>query len=282
MEKDVVVLIGAGSIGIACARRIATGKHLIIGDINLKAAKKVEEDLYNAGFETSSIQVDLASRESILNVVKEALKYGNIKNVINAAGVSPSQAPIKKILEVDLYGTAVLLEEFGKVISEDGSCVVISSQSGHRLKALSQEENELLALTPTDELLNLEMLKENKIKDTLHAYQLAKRCNVLRVASEAIKWEKRNARVNSISPGIIITPLANDELNGLRGENYKKMLALAPAKRAGTPDEVGDLCEFLMSSRGKFITGADFLIDGGASASYWYGDLQYMKNTMGS
>ena len=277
-----MVLIGAGSIGVACARRIATGKHLIIGDINLKAAKKVEEDLYNAGFETSSIQVDLASRESILNVVKEALKYGNIKNVINAAGVSPSQASIKKILEVDLYGTAVLLEEFGKVISEDGSCIVISSQSGHRLKALSQEENELLALTPTDELLNLEMLKENKIKDTLHAYQLAKRCNVLRVASEAIKWEKRNARVNSISPGIIITPLANDELNGLRGENYKKMLALAPAKRAGTPDEVGDLCEFLMSSRGKFITGADFLIDGGASASYWYGDLQYMKNTMGS
>ena len=282
MEKDVVVLIGAGSIGIACARRIAIGKHLIIGDINSKTAKKVEEDLYDAGFETSSVQVDLASRESILNVVKEALKYGNIKNVINAAGVSPSQASIKKILEVDLYGTAVLLEEFGKVISEDGSCIVISSQSGHRLKALSQEENELLALTPTDELLNLEMLKENKIKDTLHAYQLAKRCNVLRVASEAIKWGKRNARVNSISPGIIITPLANDELNGLRGENYKKMLALAPTKRAGTPDEVGDLCEFLMSSRGKFITGADFLIDGGASASYWYGDLQYMKNTMGS
>lgn len=282
MKKDVVVLIGAGSIGVACARHIATGKHLIIGDINSKTAKKVEEDLYNAGFETSSVQVDLASRESILNVVKEALKYGNIKNVINAAGVSPSQASIKKILEVDLYGTAVLLEEFGKVISEDGSCIVISSQSGHRLKALSQEENELLALTPTDELLNLEMLKENKIKDTLHAYQLAKRCNVLRVASEAIKWGKRNARVNSISPGIIITPLANDELNGPHGENYKKMLALAPAKRAGTPDEVGDLCEFLMSSRGKFITGADFLIDGGASASYWYGDLQYMKNTMGS
>ena len=282
MKKDVVVLIGAGSIGVACAKRIETGKHLIIGDINSKTAKKVEEDLYNAGFETSSVQVDLASRESILNVVKEALKYGNIKNVINAAGVSPSQASIKKILEVDLYGTAVLLEEFGKVISEDGSCIVISSQSGHRLKALSQEENELLALTPTDELLNLEMLKENKMKDTLHAYQLAKRCNVLRVASEAIKWGKRNARVNSISPGIIITPLANDELNGLRGENYKKMLALAPAKRAGTPDEVGDLCEFLMSSRGKFITGADFLIDGGASASYWYGDLQHMKNTMGS
>ena len=138
------------------------GKRLIIGDINLKTAKMVEEDLCNAGFETSSIQVDLVSRESILKVIKEALKYGNIKNVINAAGVSPSQTSIKKILEVDLYGTAVLLEEFGKVISEDGSCIVISSQSGHLLKALSQEENELLALTPTDELLNLEILKENR------------------------------------------------------------------------------------------------------------------------
>lgn len=282
MNKNVVVLIGAGSIGIACARRVSAGKHLIVGDLNLKTAEKVAKDLYDAGFETSSIEVDLSSRESILNVIKESEKYGNVTNIINAAGVSPSQAPIKKILEVDLYGTSVLLEEFGKVISEDGSCIIISSQSGHRLGALSQEENELLALTPTEKLLSLDMLKEENVKSTLHAYQLAKRCNVLRVASEAVKWGKKGARVNSISPGIIITPLANDELNGPRGDNYKKMLDLAPAHRAGTPDEVGDLCEFLMSSRGKFITGADFLIDGGATASYWYGDLQYMRNTMGN
>lgn len=279
MIKDVVVLIGAGSIGIACARRVSTGKHLVIGDINLETAKKVAEDLYNAGFETSSVEVDLASRESILNVVEEAKKYGRITNVINGAGVSPSQAPIEKILEVDLYGTSVLMEEFGKVIEPDGSCIIISSQSGHRLGALSQSDNELLALTPTEELLNLDMLK--KIENTLEAYQYSKRCNVLRVASEAVKWGKKGARINSISPGIIITPLANDELNGPRGDNYRKMLDLSPAKRAGTPDEVGDLCEFLMSNKGRFITGTDILIDGGTTASYWYGDLQYMKNTMG-
>lgn len=281
MKKDVVVLIGAGLIGVACARRVSAGKHLIVADLNKDTADKVAKDLYNAGFETSSIKVDLSNRLDILNVIKEAKKYGNITNVINAAGVSPSQAPIKKILEVDLYGTSVLLEEFGKVISEGGSLVVISSQSGHRLGALTQEENELLALTPTEELLKLDMLKEENVKNTLTAYQLAKRCNVLRVASESVKWAKKNARVNSISPGIIITPLANDELNGPRGDNYKKMIELSPAKRAGTPDEVGDLCEFIMSSKGKFITGADFLIDGGATASYWYGDLSYMRNTMG-
>lgn len=272
--------MGAGSIGIACARRVSSGKHLIIADLNEETAKSVAKDLYNAGFETSSIKADLSSRNSILNVIKEAKKHGNITNVINAAGVSPSQAPINKILEVDLYGTAVLLEEFGKVIEPNGSCIIISSQSGHRLKALSQEENELLALTPTEELLNLDMLKS--INNTLEAYQYAKRCNVLRVASEAVKWGKKGARVNTISPGIIITPLANDELNGPRGENYKKMLQSAPAKRAGTPDEVGDLCEFLMSSRGNFITGIDILIDGGATASYWYGDLSYMRSTMGN
>lgn len=282
MKKDVVVLIGAGLIGVACARRVSAGKHLIVGDLNKETADRVAKDLYNSGFDTSSIEVDLSSRESILKVIEEAKKYGNITNVINAAGVSPSQAPIKKILEVDLYGTSVLLEEFGKVISEDGSCVVISSQSGHRLGALSQEENELLALTPTEELLDLKMLQEENVKSTLTAYQLAKRCNVLRVASEAVKWGKKGARVNSISPGIIITPLANDELNGPRGENYKKMLDLSPAHRAGTPDEVGDLCEFLMSSRGRFVTGTDILIDGGTTASYWYGDLSYMRNTMGN
>lgn len=282
MKKDVVVLIGAGLIGVACARRVSAGKHLVVADLNEATAKSVAKDLYNAGFETSSLQADLSSRESILSVIKEAQKYGNITNVINAAGVSPSQAPIKKKLEVDLYGTSMLLEEFGKVISEGGSCIVISSRSGHRLGALTQEENELLALTPTDELLKLDMLKEENVKNTLTTYQLAKRCNVLRVASEAVKWGKKGARVNSISPGIIITPLANDELNGPRGDNYRKMLESAPAKRAGTPDEVGDLCEYLMSSRAKFITGADFLIDGGATASYWYGDLSYMRNTMGN
>ena len=277
--KDVVVLIGAGSIGVAIARRVSYGKHLVVADLKLEHAEQIAKELNNAGFETSAIGADLSSRESILALINHAKQFGNIKNLINVAGVSPSQAPIEAILKVDLYGTAVLMEEFGKVIAEGGSAVIISSQSGHRLGALTQEENELLALTPTEELLNLDMLKN--IKNTLEAYQYSKRCNVLRVASEAVKWGKKNARINSISPGIIITPLANDELNGPRGANYKKMLDLCPSHRAGTPDEVGDLAAYLMSDKAGFITGADFLIDGGTTASYWYGDLQYMRNSMG-
>jgi len=279
VEKEVVVLLGVGGIGIACVRRIGYGRHVIIANRSLDKAEHVAEELHNSGFEVTAMRADLSSREDILNIIKEAEKYGKITKVINAAGVSPSQAPVEKILEVDLYGTAVFMEEFGKVIAPGGSCIIISSQSGHRLGALSQEENELLALTPTEELLNLDMLK--KIDNTLTAYQYAKRCNVLRVSSESVKWGKKNARINSISPGIIITPLANDELNGPRGENYRKMLELSPAHRAGITDEVGDLCEYLMSDKALFITGADFLIDGGTTASYWYGDLQYMRNTMG-
>ena len=240
-------------------------------------AAQAAKTLENAGFECSSIQCDLGSKEDILNLVEFATSKGEVTNVVNAAGVSPSQAPVDEILRVDLYGTSVLLEEFGKVIAEGGSGVIISSQSGHRLPALPQEQNDALAVTPVDELLELPFLKE--INDTLKAYQSSKRCNVLRVMFEATRWGRRGATVNSISPGIIITPLANDELHGPRKEGYLKMIDGMPARRAGTPDEVGDLSEFLMSSRGRFISGADFLIDGGCTASYWYGDLQYLKAT---
>ena len=275
--KDVVILLGSGSIGQAIARRVGAGKHVVLADLkieNANAAAKIFED---AGFETSTVAADLSSRESILNLIEYAQKFGAIKNLINAAGVSPSQASVETILKVDLYGTAVLLEEVGKVIADGVSGVIISSQSGHRLGALTEEQNMQLATSPTEKLLELDFLK--KISDTLKAYQYSKRCNVLRVMFEATRWGKRGATINSISPGIIITPLANDELHGPRKDGYLKMIASSPAKRAGTPDEVGDLAEFLMSSRGRFISGADFLIDGGTTASYWYGDLQYLKKT---
>ena len=277
MKKQVVVLIGTGSIGQAIVRRIGAGKHVVLADLHPEAAQSAAQTLENAGFEVSAQQTDLASRESILALIDHARQYGDIMNLVNASGVSPSQAPVATILKVDLYGTSVLLEEFGKVIAEGGSGIVISSQSGHRLPALSEEQNTALATAPTEELLSLPFIAA--ITDTLKAYQYSKRCNVLRVMGEATKWGYRGATVNSISPGIIITPLANDELKGSRGEGYRKMLSLCPAKRAGTPDEVGDLAEFLMSSRGRWITGADFLIDGGTTASYFYGDLQYLKST---
>lgn len=276
-NKEVVVLFGAGSIGQAIVRRVAAGKHLVLADYSLDNANVAAKTLENAGFECSTIKADLGSKEDILAVVAEAVKWGEVKFLINAAGVSPSQAPVSEILRVDMYGTSVLLEEFGNVIAEGGSAIIISSQSGHRLPALPQEQNDALAMSKPEDLLKLDFVQE--IDDTLKAYQYSKRCNVLKVAYEATRWGKRGATVNSISPGIIITPLANDELHGPRKDGYLKMIQTSPARRAGTPDEVGDLAEFLMSSRGRFISGTDILIDGGTTASYWYGDLQYLKAT---
>ncbi|MDO4186850.1 MAG: SDR family oxidoreductase [Bacteroidales bacterium] len=273
----VAVLVGAGSIGQAIIRRVAMGMHVVLADYSLSNAEQAAKTLENAGYLCSTIMCDLGSKEDILNLVQFATSKGEVMYLVNAAGVSPSQAPVHHILQVDLYGTSVLLEEFGKVIAEGGSGVIISSQSGHRLPALPQEQNDALAMTPCDELLELPFLKA--ITDTLKAYQYSKRCNVLRVMYEATRWGRRGATINSISPGIIITPLANNELHGPRKDGYLRMIEASPARRAGTPDEVGELAEFLMSKRGRFVSGADILIDGGTTASYWYGDLQYLKAT---
>ena len=227
-----------------------------------------------AGFDAAPYAMDLADRASIIAMIEQAQQLGPIKMLVNAAGVSPSQASIETILKVDLYGTAVLLEEVGKVIAPGGTGVTISSQSGHRMPALGAEIDRQLACTPTKELLSLEVLQPQNIKDTLHAYQLAKRCNVKRVMAEAVKWGERGARINSISPGIIVTPLALDEFNGPRGAFYKDMFARCPAGRPGTADEVANVAELIMTERGAFITGSDFLVDGGATASYFYGPLQ--------
>ncbi|MDE6090174.1 MAG: SDR family oxidoreductase [Duncaniella sp.] len=274
MKKNVMILAGAGQIGMAIARRMGYGMKIVIGDKNLTNAETIADIMNKAGFDTTAIEMDLSSRESIKNMIAEAQKYGDITMLVNAAGVSPSQAPIEAILNVDLYGTAVLLEEVGKVIAEGGTGVTISSQSGHRMPALTPDQDRLLAMTPTEELLSLPMLQLENIHDTLHAYQMAKRCNVKRVMAEAVKWGERGARINSISPGIIVTPLAIDEFNGPRGDFYKNMFAKCPAGRPGTADEVANVAELLMRPQGAFITGADFLIDGGATASYFYGPLQ--------
>lgn len=274
MRKDTIIWMGAGQIGLAIVRRIASGKKVIIGDKSLEHARAAADLLNQAGFDAVAMAADLSSRESILSVINEARKYGAVKYLVNAAGVSPSQASIETILNVDLYGTAVLLEEVGKVIAEGGCGVTISSQSGHRMPALTPEEDRALATTPTDELLSLSLLQPGNVRDTLHAYQLSKRCNVKRVMAEAVKWGERGAQINSISPGIIVTPLAVDEFNGPRGDFYKNMFAKCPSGRPGMADEVAHVAELLMSEKGAFITGSDFLIDGGATASYFYGPLQ--------
>ena len=274
--KKVMILAGAGQIGMAIARRMGTGMKIIIGDKKLQNAEMIADIMNKAGFDVAPIEMDLSSRDSIKNIIAKAQEFGEITMLVNAAGVSPSQAPIEAILKVDLYGTAVLLEEVGKVIARGGVGVTISSQSGWRMPQLTTEQDARLAMTPTEELLKLEILQPKNIKDTLHAYQMAKRCNEKRVMAEAVKWGERGARINDIAPGIIVTPLAIDEFNGPRGDFYKNMFAKCPAGRPGTADEVANVAELLMSEKGAFIAGSTFLVDGGATASYWYGDL---KNT---
>ena len=272
-EVKVVVLIGAGSIGQAIARRVSAGKHVLISDIKIENAEVAAKTLTDAGFEVSTTVVDIASRESIEALVSKAVSIGKVVGLIHAAGVSPSQASPETILKVVLYGTALVLEAFGKVIEDGGAGVVISSQSGHRFPALSIEEDKALATAPVEELLSLPLLDLNNVKDSLHAYQLSKRGNSLRVRAEAVNWGKRGARINAISPGIIITPLAKDELNGPRGDGYRKMIGASAVGRAGTPDEVANVAALLMSQDGAFITGSDFLMDGGVTAAYFYGAL---------
>ena len=271
--SDVIVVIGAGSIGQAIARRVSAGKQVLLADLDQGNAGAAAEVLGNAGFEVSALTVDVSSRHSVHALVRKATALGDVTGVIHAAGVSPSQAPPAAILAVDLCGTAVVLEEFGNVIACGGAGVVIASQSGHRLGALTPEENQALATTPADGLLALPMLQPGRVADSLHAYQLAKRGNSLRVMAEAVRWGKRGARINTISPGIIFTPLAKDELAGPRGEGYRRMIELSPAGRGGTPDEVGTVGALLMGPDGAFITGSDFLMDGGVTASYFYGEL---------
>ncbi len=271
--RSVTVVIGAGSIGQAIARRVSAGKHVLLADLRLENAEAAATVLLDAGFEVTTAVVDVSSRESVQALVKLATTIGEVCAVIHAAGVSPSQAPVSTILRVDLYGTALVLEVFGNVIAEGGSAVVIASQSGHRLPALTPEQNKALATTPVEELLALPMLQAEQVSDPLHAYQISKRGNSLRVMAEAVRWGKRGARVNTISPGIIFTPLARDELSGPRGEGYQRMINLCAAGRGGTPDEVGSVAALLMGPEGTFITGSDFLMDGGVTAAYWYGDL---------
>ncbi|WP_287877910.1 SDR family oxidoreductase [Aquitalea sp.] len=274
MSKDVLVVVGAGQIGRAIARRVGVGRQILLASLNLDEAEQAVSLFRNAGYQATAATVDVGARDSVQALVAQASRMGSVSGLIHAAGVSPSQAPLETILRVDLYGTALVLELFGNVMAAGGSAVVIASQSGHRLPALTQQQDSALAMTPTEQLLQLDFLQAGQVADTLHAYQLSKRGNALRVMAEAVRWGQRGARVNTISPGIIITPLANAELNGPRGAGYRNMLSASPVGRAGTPDEVAQLAALLMGPDGTFITGSDFLMDGGVTAAFRFGDIQ--------
>lgn len=273
-NKEVLLVTGAGQLSMAMARRMGYGKKIILGDKNVQHAKDIAQIMVQAGFDVEPVEMDLSHRASIQAMIRKGQEFGDIKYLINGAGVSLSQASIETILKVDLYGTAVLLEEVGKVIVPGGAGVTISSQSGWRMPALTAEQDRALAMTDPEELLKLDLLQPENIRDTLHAYQLAKRCNEKRTMYEAVRWGKRGARINDVAPGIIVTPLAMDEFNGPRGDFYKNMFKNCPSGRPGTADEIATIGAFLLSDAATFVSGSTFLADGGATASYYYGPLQ--------
>lgn len=272
MTKEVVVVIGAGGIGLAIARRQGFGKTVLLADYNEETLNAAAESMRNASYSVETHPVNVASRESV-QALAAAAALGRVVQVINTAGLSPNMAPVARVLEVDLYGSAVVFDEFEKVIAPGGAGLIISSMAGHMMPALSPEQDHALAYTPTEQLLDLPFLKADAVPNTLVAYMIAKRANHLRVQASAITWGARGARVNSISPGIIVTPLALHELNSEIGNIYRTMVAASPANRMAPPDEIAIAASFLLGPDAGFITGSDLLIDGGVIAAMRAGKL---------
>lgn len=272
-KKPVVVLLGAGSMGMAIIRRIAGGKKVLLGDISEQNLEKASHELKYSGYDVTTCVVDAMSKESIHNFAKKAASLGTVMYFVDTAGASPSQATPEHILKLDLLGTAYALDEFGRVIGEGGAGLIISSMTGYMPNNLTKEDELALANTPTDALLSLPCLSSENIKNSGAAYVASKRANHMRVQSAAMTWGKRKARINTISPGIIVTPLAYDEFNS-EGNSYQQMIEVSASQRVGTSDEIAAAGAFLLSADAAFITGIDLLVDGGMIASINSGKMK--------
>lgn len=263
MIEDLVVVIGAGGIGIAIARRQGIGKTILLADINAQTLDGAATLLRDASYTVHTQIVDVTSRTSVRALADKAASLGRVTQLLNTAGLSPNMAPPTKVLEVDLYGVALVFDEFERVIASGGSAIVISSMAGYMPARLPPEQEHALAHTPTDELLALPFLGPDAVPDSMVAYGIAKKANHLRVQATSLSWGERGARVNSISPGIIATPLAQHEMASESGPIYRAMIAASPAKRMASPDEVAAAAAFLFGPEAGFITGSDLLMDGG-------------------
>jgi NAD(P)-dependent dehydrogenase (short-subunit alcohol dehydrogenase family) len=273
MAKDVVVVIGSGGIGLAIAKRQGFGRTVLLADFNPKVLQAAADDLRGSSYTVETQAVDVASRDSVRSLAQRAATLGPVMQVINTAGLSPNMAPVAKILEVDLYGSAVVFEEFERVVAPGGAGLIISSMAGHMMRQLPAEQEHALAFTPADELLALPFLQAGAIPNSLVGYMVSKRANHLRVQAAALTWGARGARVNSISPGIIMTPLAQHELNSPIGDGYRAMIAASPSHRMAPPEEVAVAASYLLGPDAGFITGSDLLIDGGVIAAMRAGKL---------
>jgi NAD(P)-dependent dehydrogenase (short-subunit alcohol dehydrogenase family) len=270
---EVVVVIGSGGIGLAIAKRQGFGKTVLLADVNEQVLDAAAKSMRDAGYVVETRVVDVASRASVRTLAEQAAALGPVMQVINTAGLSPNMAPVAKILEIDLYGSAVVFEEFGKVIAAGGAGLIISSMAGHMMRPLPEQDEHALAYTPADELLALPCLQAAAIPNPLVAYMVAKRANALRVQAEAINWGKRGARVNAISPGVIVTPLGRHELESEIGHIFRAMVEASPSGRMAPPEEIAETAAFLLGPTAGFITGSDLLIDGGVIAAMRAGKL---------
>ncbi len=266
-NKDVVVLLGAGAMGTAIVRRVAAGKKILLGDISEKALERVSHDLQYSGYDVTTHIVDACDPASLKAFAEKAASLGPVKTFVMTAGASPSQAKPEHIIALDLIGTAYAIDAFGVVMAPGGAGLVVASQTGYMPSALTKEDEQALAMTPSAELASLPCLDGSKTGSSGAAYIVAKRANQLRVqAAAATTWSQRRARINTLSPGIIVTPLAYDEFNA-PGNTYQGMIDASPARRTGTIDEIAAAGAFLLGPDAGFITGTDLLIDGGVIAS---------------
>jgi NAD(P)-dependent dehydrogenase (short-subunit alcohol dehydrogenase family) len=273
-NNEVVVVIGAGGIGQAIARRQGSGRSVLLADLNEETLGAAAAAMRAAGHGVDTQRVDVSSRESVRALASAAAERGDVVQVVDTAGLSPVQASPRAILAVDLLGVALVLEEFGRVIAPGGAGLVVSSMAGHMLPPLEPSQEDALAHTPADELLHLPFLGEEAVPHSAAAYAMSKRANHLRVQAEGVRWGDRGARVNSVSPGIILTPLAQEEMASEGGQVYRSMIDASAAGRVGTTDEIAAAAAFLLGPEATFVTGSDLLIDGGVIAAIRAGRLE--------
>jgi len=263
--NDVLVVVGVGGMGRAIARRLGSGKTVLLADYNDETLQAAASSLSGDGYQVTARSVDVSSAESVGALAKEAAALGSVSQVAHTAGLSPSQAPAAAILAVDLLGVALVLDEFAKVIAPGGAGVIVASMAGHMFPPLTPEQERAVIEASAQELLKVPFISE--LTEPALAYGVAKRANQIQVQAASKVWGERGARINSISPGIISTPMGQLELASPVGEGMRAMTAVSAAGRVGTPDDIAAAASFLLGPDASFITGADLLVDGGVTAA---------------
>lgn len=272
-NKEVIALLGSGSMGTAIVRRIAAGRTILLGDISEKNLETKANEFMYGGYDVETCIVNALEKDSVEAFAEKAASLGKVMYFIDTAGASPNQATPDHIVNLDMVGTGYAVDAFGKVMAEGGAGLIISSQVGYMYAIPNDVELEILK-TPTDKLADLPIVKEVAMQGSGLAYMIAKRVNHLQAQkAAATTWKERRARINTISPGVIVTPLAYDEFNAA-GDNYQQMIDASAARRTGTSDEIAEAGAFLLGEHAKFITGTDLLVDGGVIAAIRTGEYK--------